>query len=163
MKPGCALSRDEWIFFSTDENIRYRKTMSSGGLPRSVILSAFILLRAVTGFSGDGRTIWSKNPNFSPVNESQLFLYDTFPKNFLGRWDWSISSGRKLEGRQKDLLYGITSSNHTLKMSTPRIVPVTVTFFWKGLISPGFYRRFFLSIFNFLAKAFPRWNSISCQ
>ena len=72
--------------------------MSSGGLQRSVILSAIILLRAVTGFSGDGRTIWSKNPNFSPVNESQLFLYDTFPKNFF----WGVGTGAfQVEGNWK--------------------------------------------------------------
>ncbi|XP_043726821.1 beta-klotho isoform X1 [Cervus elaphus] len=72
--------------------------MSSGGLQRSVILSAFILLRAVTGFSGDGRTIWSKDPNFSPVNESQLFLYDTFPKNFF----WGVGTGAfQVEGNWK--------------------------------------------------------------
>ncbi|KAB0368168.1 hypothetical protein FD755_019934 [Muntiacus reevesi] len=72
--------------------------MSSGGLQRSVILSVFIILRAVTGFSGDGRATWSKNPNFSPVNESQLFLYDTFPKNFF----WGVGTGAfQVEGNWK--------------------------------------------------------------
>ncbi|KAL2780138.1 beta-klotho [Daubentonia madagascariensis] len=102
MKPGCAAGSpgNEWIFFSTDERaIRYRKTMSNGGLQRSVILSAFIVLRAVTGFSGDGRAIWSKNPNFSSVNESQLFLYDTFPKNFF----WGVGTGAfQVEGSWKN-------------------------------------------------------------
>nr|5WI9_A Chain A, Beta-klotho [Homo sapiens]5WI9_B Chain B, Beta-klotho [Homo sapiens] len=50
------------------------------------------------GFSGDGRAIWSKNPNFTPVNESQLFLYDTFPKNFF----WGIGTGAlQVEGSWK--------------------------------------------------------------
>ncbi|XP_053434122.1 beta-klotho [Nycticebus coucang] len=102
MKPGCAAGSpgNEWIFFSTDERtIRYRKTMSNGGLQRSVILSAFLVLRAVTGFSGDGRAIWSKNPNSSPVNESQLFLYDTFPKNFF----WGVGTGAfQVEGSGKE-------------------------------------------------------------
>ncbi|KAM6221771.1 beta-klotho [Rhynchocyon petersi] len=63
--------------------------MSSGELQRSAILSTLILLRAVTGFPGDGRAVWSRNPHVSPVNESQLFLYDTFPKNFL----WGVGTG----------------------------------------------------------------------
>lgn len=73
--------------------------MSTGGLQRSVILSACLLLRAVvTGFSGDGRAIWSKTPNSSPVNESQLFLYDTFPKNFF----WGVGTGAfQVEGNWK--------------------------------------------------------------
>lgn len=102
MKSGCAAGSpgNEWIFFfSTDErNVRYRKTMCNRGLQRSAILSAFILLRAVTGFSGDGRAVWSKNPHFSPVNESQLFLYDTFPKNFF----WGVGTGAfQVEGNWK--------------------------------------------------------------
>ncbi|KAM5159016.1 beta-klotho [Callospermophilus lateralis] len=101
MKPGCAAGSpgNEWIFFRADErHIRYRKTMSNGALQRSVILSAFILLQAVTGLSGDGRVIWSKNPNFSPVNASQLFLYDTFPKNFF----WGVGTGAfQVEGSWK--------------------------------------------------------------
>ncbi|XP_035968013.1 beta-klotho [Halichoerus grypus] len=101
MKPGCAAGSpgNEWIFLSTDErNTHYRKTMCNCGLQRSVILSAFILLRAVTGFSGDGRAIWSKTPHFSPVNESQLFLYDTFPKNFF----WGVGTGAfQVEGNWK--------------------------------------------------------------
>ncbi|XP_041609043.1 beta-klotho [Vulpes lagopus] len=101
MKPGCAAGSpgNEWIFLSTDEsNTHYRKTMCNHGLQRSVILSAFILLGAVPGFSGDGRAIWSKNPHFSPVNESQLFLYDTFPKNFF----WGVGTGAfQVEGNWK--------------------------------------------------------------
>lgn len=88
---------------SPDESSgRYRETMSAGGLRRSVILSAFLLLRAVTGLSGDGRAVWSKNPNASPVNESQLFLYDTFPKNFFwgaGTGAFQVEGTREADGR----------------------------------------------------------------
>ncbi|KAF6130630.1 klotho beta [Phyllostomus discolor] len=91
MKPGCAAGSpgNEWVSSSADaRNARYRETMSSGALRRSVILSAFVLLRAVAGYSGDGRAIWSNNTHFSPVNESQLFLYDTFPENFF----WGVGT-----------------------------------------------------------------------
>lgn len=63
--------------------------MSTLGLHGSVILSAFILLRTVIGFSGDGRAVWAKDPHLSPVNESQLFVYDTFPQNFF----WGVGTG----------------------------------------------------------------------
>ncbi|KAM4854175.1 beta-klotho [Thomomys bottae] len=74
--------------------------MSSGARRGSVLLSAFILLRAVTGVSGDGTEIWSRNPHLSPVNASQLFLYDTFPKNF----SWGVGTAAfQVEGsREKD-------------------------------------------------------------
>ncbi|XP_004703404.3 LOW QUALITY PROTEIN: beta-klotho [Echinops telfairi] len=87
MKPGCAAGPpgNEWAA----ESARCRKTMSSGELRGSVLLSAWILLRAVTGFSGDGRAVWAKSPPLSPVNQSQLFLYDTFPPNFL----WGVGTG----------------------------------------------------------------------
>ncbi|CAH6891576.1 Klb [Phodopus roborovskii] len=92
MKAGCAAGSpgNEWIFFSSDErNTRSKKTMSIRTLQRSAVLSAFILLRAVSGFSGDGKAIWAKNQYVSPVNASQLFLYDTFPKNFF----WGVGTG----------------------------------------------------------------------
>ncbi|XP_012786843.3 beta-klotho [Ochotona princeps] len=64
--------------------------MSCGRLRGSVLLSLLILLRATAGLSGDdGRAVWSKNPSLSPVNESQLFLYDTFPENFF----WGVGTG----------------------------------------------------------------------
>ncbi|XP_029419437.1 beta-klotho isoform X3 [Nannospalax galili] len=101
MQASCAAGSpgNEWIFFSADErNTRSRKTMSNGALLRCVVLSTFILLRAVTGFSGDGRAIWAKNPHLSPVNASQLFLYDTFPKNFF----WGVGTGAfQVEGSWK--------------------------------------------------------------
>lgn len=63
--------------------------MSNRALQRSVLLSAFVLLRAVTGFSGDRSAIWTQKQYVSPVNASQLFLYDTFPKNFF----WGVGTG----------------------------------------------------------------------
>ncbi|XP_045406499.1 beta-klotho [Lemur catta] len=73
--------------------------MSRAGPRGAVILPALLLLRAVTGFSGDGRAVWSKIPHLGPVNESQLFLYDTFPKNFF----WGVGTGAfQVEGSSKN-------------------------------------------------------------
>lgn len=72
--------------------------MSNGALQRSAVLSALVLLRAVTGFSGDGKAIWDKKQYVSPVNPGQLFLYDTFPKNF----SWGVGTGAfQVEGSWK--------------------------------------------------------------
>ncbi|XP_032772755.1 beta-klotho [Rattus rattus] len=101
MKTGCAAGSpgNEWVFFSSDErSTRSRKTMSKRALQRSAVLSALVLLRAVTGFSGDGKAIWDKKQYVSPVNPSQLFLYDTFPKNF----SWGVGTGAfQVEGSWK--------------------------------------------------------------
>uniref|UniRef100_A0A8B9F146 Klotho beta n=1 Tax=Amazona collaria TaxID=241587 RepID=A0A8B9F146_9PSIT len=43
----------------------------------------------VTGLYGEGRSVWKKDSNFSPVSETQMFLYDTFPKEFL----WGVGTG----------------------------------------------------------------------
>uniref|UniRef100_A0A8C5K6I4 Klotho beta n=1 Tax=Jaculus jaculus TaxID=51337 RepID=A0A8C5K6I4_JACJA len=79
-------------FFSADESCpRRSKTMSSRALQRSVMLSALILLRATAagGLPGDGSAVWAENPSVSPVDASQLFVYDTFPENFL----WGVGTG----------------------------------------------------------------------
>ncbi|CAK6433226.1 unnamed protein product [Pipistrellus nathusii] len=76
--------------FASGTDDSSRDTMPTGALPRSVMLSACILLQTVApGSSGDGTAVWSKNPNYSPVNETQLFLYDTFPENFF----WGVGTG----------------------------------------------------------------------
>uniref|UniRef100_A0A2K6JZ60 Klotho beta n=1 Tax=Rhinopithecus bieti TaxID=61621 RepID=A0A2K6JZ60_RHIBE len=144
MKPGCAAGSpgNEWIFFSTNEiTIRYRNTMSNGGLQRSVILSALILLRAVTGLSGDGRAIWSKNPNFTPVNESQLFLYDTFPKNFF----WGVGTGAlQVEGSWKKDGKGPSIWDHFVHTHLKNVSSTNGSsdsyIFWKRLIRVSFYQ-----------------------
>ncbi|XP_055480278.1 beta-klotho [Psammomys obesus] len=76
--------------------------MSNRALRRSVLLSAFVLLRAVTGLSGDGKAMWVKKHYVSPVNASQLFLYDTFPKNFfwgVGTGAFQVEGSRQTDGR----------------------------------------------------------------
>ncbi|XP_023558577.1 beta-klotho isoform X2 [Octodon degus] len=72
------------------------KKMSRGAPRRAALPAApllllpLLLLRlpAAAALSGEGRAIWSRNPSASPVNASQLFLYDTFPKNFL----WGVGT-----------------------------------------------------------------------
>ncbi|XP_038609243.1 beta-klotho [Tachyglossus aculeatus] len=49
----------------------------------------FLLLRAVLGSPGDPGSVWHKDPDSSPVDETQMFLYDTFPANFL----WGVGTG----------------------------------------------------------------------
>ncbi|KAM8808605.1 beta-klotho [Eudromia elegans] len=58
-------------------------------LKRFVAVWALLFLRTVTGLAGEGRSVWKKDPNFSPVSETQMFLYDTFPKGFL----WGVGTG----------------------------------------------------------------------
>lgn len=58
-------------------------------LKRSVAFWAFVFIRTVTGLAGEGRSVWKKDLNFSPVNGTQMFLYDTFPKKFL----WGVGTG----------------------------------------------------------------------
>uniref|UniRef100_A0A8C6ZXS2 Klotho beta n=1 Tax=Nothoprocta perdicaria TaxID=30464 RepID=A0A8C6ZXS2_NOTPE len=50
---------------------------------------ALVFPRTVTGLAGEGRSVWKKDPNFSPVSETQMFLYETFPKGFL----WGVGTG----------------------------------------------------------------------
>ncbi|NXU53581.1 KLOTB protein, partial [Turnix velox] len=58
-------------------------------LQRFVAFWTFVSLRIVTGLAGEGRSVWKKDPNYSPVSETQMFLYDTFPKDFL----WGVGTG----------------------------------------------------------------------
>ncbi|XP_020137798.2 beta-klotho [Microcebus murinus] len=76
--------------------------MSRRGPRGSVVLAALVVLRAVAGLSGDGRAVWSKAPGSGPVNESQLFLYGTFPKDFLwgaGTGAFQVEGGAEGDGR----------------------------------------------------------------
>uniref|UniRef100_F7AQ46 Klotho beta n=2 Tax=Monodelphis domestica TaxID=13616 RepID=F7AQ46_MONDO len=62
------------------------------------ILWAFFFTGAVTGFPGEGQLLWKKDHNFNPMNETQMFLYDTFPKNF----SWGVGTGAfQVEGSWK--------------------------------------------------------------
>ncbi|XP_010004455.1 PREDICTED: beta-klotho [Chaetura pelagica] len=59
---------------------------------RLEILFAFwtlVFIRVVTGLAGEGRSVWKKDPHFSPVSETQMFSYDMFPKEFL----WGVGTG----------------------------------------------------------------------
>uniref|UniRef100_A0A8B9P4G5 Klotho beta n=1 Tax=Apteryx owenii TaxID=8824 RepID=A0A8B9P4G5_APTOW len=72
------------------------KTVGAAGTPGNewiffqfVAFWTLVFLRTVTGLAGEGRSVWKKDPNFSPVSETQMFLYDTFPKEFL----WGVGTG----------------------------------------------------------------------
>uniref|UniRef100_A0A8D0GTF1 Klotho beta n=1 Tax=Sphenodon punctatus TaxID=8508 RepID=A0A8D0GTF1_SPHPU len=81
MKAGCAAGTlgNEWIFYSTNKR----------NLTFNTSFWACVLIRTVTGFAGEGRSVWKKDSNFSPVNATQMFLYGTFPPKFL----WGVGTG----------------------------------------------------------------------
>ncbi|XP_006029303.1 beta-klotho [Alligator sinensis] len=58
-------------------------------LKRSVTFWTLVFIRTVTGLAGDGRSVWKKDLSLSPVSGTQMFLYDTFPKEFL----WGVGTG----------------------------------------------------------------------
>ncbi|XP_057263567.1 LOW QUALITY PROTEIN: beta-klotho [Pezoporus wallicus] len=97
MKTVCTLGTpaNEWDFFSSStRNLTFNtgsinSIMSSQRLERFIGFWTLVFIRIVTGLSGEGRSVWKKDPNFSPVSETQMFLYDTFPKEFL----WGVGTG----------------------------------------------------------------------
>uniref|UniRef100_A0A663LYE1 Klotho beta n=1 Tax=Athene cunicularia TaxID=194338 RepID=A0A663LYE1_ATHCN len=85
MKTVCKAEApvNEWIFFSV---IARNLTFNTG---RFVAFWTLVFIRIVTGLAGEGRSVWKKDTHFSPVSETQMFLYDTFPKEFL----WGVGTG----------------------------------------------------------------------
>ncbi|XP_010144658.1 PREDICTED: beta-klotho [Buceros rhinoceros silvestris] len=66
------------------------KTVCTAGTPANEwFFFSIIFIRTVTGLAGEGRSVWKKDPHFSPVSETQMFLYDTFPREFL----WGVGTG----------------------------------------------------------------------
>nr|XP_020641833.1 beta-klotho isoform X1 [Pogona vitticeps] len=64
----------------------------------SIALWIFLFLQTTTGFDRTGRTIWEKEAGLSPINETQMFLHDTFPPKFL----WGVgTSAFQVEGSQR--------------------------------------------------------------
>ncbi|NXH16447.1 KLOTB protein, partial [Bucco capensis] len=83
-------SLNKWIFFSVSaRNLTFNTIMCGQQLKRSVAFWTLVLIRIVIGLAGEGRSVWKKDPHFSPVSETQMFLYDTFPKDFL----WGVGTG----------------------------------------------------------------------
>lgn len=61
-------------------------------------LWTLFFVHIVLGLDTDGRSVWKKDSSLSPVNETQLFLYDTFPPKFL----WGVGTGAfQVEGSQR--------------------------------------------------------------
>ncbi|XP_013010007.1 beta-klotho [Cavia porcellus] len=79
-----------------------RRPPGSEDVPRAALLLLLLLLPAAAGLSGEGRAVWSRKPSASPVNASQLFLYDTFPKNFfwgVGTAAFQVEGGWQEDGK----------------------------------------------------------------
>ncbi|NXG74824.1 KLOTB protein, partial [Baryphthengus martii] len=58
-------------------------------LGRLVAFWTLVFIRIIAGRAGEGRSVWKKDPHFSPVSETQMFLYDAFPRGFL----WGVGTG----------------------------------------------------------------------
>ncbi|NXI57414.1 KLOTB protein, partial [Chloroceryle aenea] len=92
MKTVCAVATavNEWIFFSlSSRNLTFNSIMRGRRLERFVAFWTLVSIRIVTGLAGEGRLVWKKDPHYSPVSETQMFLYDTFPRGFL----WGVGTG----------------------------------------------------------------------
>ncbi|XP_053110130.1 LOW QUALITY PROTEIN: beta-klotho [Hemicordylus capensis] len=106
MKTGYAagIPESEWIFSSLRKrnltfNTSQRDTMFAPQLKRSVVLWALFFIWTATGLSKDGRMVWERDHSLSPVNESQLFLHDTFPTKFI----WGVgTSAFQVEGTERN-------------------------------------------------------------
>ncbi|XP_063166770.1 beta-klotho [Candoia aspera] len=73
--------------------------MACWHLKGPIALWALVFIPSVPGFHRNGSSVWEKDPNLSPVNETQLFLHDTFPPNFL----WGVgTSAFQVEGSQHE-------------------------------------------------------------
>jgi len=139
--------------------------MSNRALQRSAVLSAFVLLRAVTGFSGDGKAIWDKKQYVSPVNPSQLFLYDTFPKNFswgVGTGAFQVEGSWKTDGRGPSIWDRYVYSHLRGVNGTDRSTDSYI-FLEKDLLALDFLGVSFLSVLNLLATVVSQWNSSSSE
>lgn len=66
--------------------------------PQLKALWMLFFIQTAIGLDRDGISVWKEGPSLSPVEETQLFLYDTFPKKFL----WGVgTSAFQVEGSQR--------------------------------------------------------------
>nr|XP_060632125.1 beta-klotho [Anolis sagrei ordinatus] len=75
-----------------------KDTMPTRQLRGSIALWALVLVQAVAGFDRNGKSVWEKDAGLSPVNETQMFVHDTFPPAFL----WGVGTGAfQVEGSHR--------------------------------------------------------------
>ncbi|XP_013928531.1 PREDICTED: beta-klotho [Thamnophis sirtalis] len=88
--------------------------MAGWHLKGPMALWAFVFIHSLSGFRRDGISFWEKDPHLSPVNETQLFLHDTFPPSFL----WGVgTSAFQVEGSQQKDGRGPSIWEHFLRSS----------------------------------------------
>ncbi|NXA13231.1 KLOTB protein, partial [Sapayoa aenigma] len=92
MKTVCTVGTpaNKWIFFSVStRSLTFNSIMCGQQLENIVRFWTLVFIWIVTGLAEEGRSVWKKDLHFSPVSETQMFLYDTFPKEFL----WGVGTG----------------------------------------------------------------------
>ncbi|XP_042325019.1 beta-klotho [Sceloporus undulatus] len=72
--------------------------MPARQLKGSIALWTLVLIKTVAAFDRNGKSVWERDPGLSPVNETQMFVHDTFPQTFL----WGVGTGAfQVEGSQR--------------------------------------------------------------
>ncbi|XP_062991875.1 beta-klotho [Elgaria multicarinata webbii] len=114
-----------------------KDTMFTQRLKGSVALWTWVFIWTVTGLDKDGRSVWEKDLGLSPVNETLMFLHDTFPQRFL----WGVgTSSFQVEGSQRKDGKGASIWNHFMHLPEfrPDDSSGSYTFLGKDLLALDF-------------------------